>query len=302
MKKTVIVLCIILAVGFILAVVGTCICLSAQEKEIKSYKKTEQTIRADGLNALTVDSRFEDITIAKTDGEDFTFTYYEGKRLKHTVDNSTEGELTLYTARQEWFLVFWLNRYAQYNTIIIGVPQNYTGALILKTDTGRIKADELKNLSGVETYVKTGDTKLSGITAQTLKVNSVTGNVTIENCEFSSGVTVKSSTGNVSVNGAKAEEVTVKLTTGKVSVNADCKTLSLTATTGDINFSTVTACDVFVKATTGSISGTIRGAEEDYDIRCDTTTGDCNLTDRIKEGGKKLVASATTGDIKIKFI
>ena len=302
MKKTVIVLCIILAVGFILAVVGTCICVSAQEKEIKSYKKTEQTIRADGLNTLTVDSRFEDITIAKTDGEDFTFTYYEGNRLKHTVDYSTEGELTLYTARQEWFLVLWFNRYAQYNTIIIGVPQNYTGALILKTDTGRIKADELKNLSGVETYVKTGDTRLSGITAQTLKVNSVTGNVTIENCEFSSGVTVKSSTGNVSVNGAKAEEVTVKLTTGKVSVNADCKILSLTATTGDINFSTVTACDVFVKATTGSISGTIRGAEEDYDIRCDTTTGDCNLTDRIKEGGKKLVASATTGDIKIKFI
>ena len=52
MKKTVIVLCIILAVGFILAVVGTCICLSAQEKEIKSYKKTEQTIRADGLTRL----------------------------------------------------------------------------------------------------------------------------------------------------------------------------------------------------------------------------------------------------------
>lgn len=303
MKKTVIVLCVILAVGFILAVVGTCIYLSSEEKAMGKYEKVEKTIEADGLNLLTVDSQVEDITIAKTDGENFTLTYYEGKRLEHTVDNSTEGKLTLYTKRQMQFFNLWMiNRYAAYRAITVGIPQNYTGALILKTDTGRIKADGLKNLSGVETDVKTGDTKLSGITAHTLKVNSATGNVTIENCEFSSGVTVNSSTGNVSVNGAKAEEVTVKLTTGKVSVNADCKTLSLTATTGDINFSTVTACDVFVKATTGSISGTIRGAEEDYDIRCDTTTGDCNLTDRIKECGKKLVASATTGDIKIKFI
>ncbi len=269
---------------------------------MEKYEKVEKTIETDGLNLLTVDSQVEDITLAKADGDKFTLTYYEGKRLEHTVDNLTEGKLTLYTKRQTQFLNFWVNRYAAYRAITVGITQNYTGALIIKTTTGDIKANGIKSLSGVEISTKTGNTRLSGTVAETLKVTSSTGNITVEGGEFSSGVTVNSSTGNVSVNGAKAEGVTVKVTTGKVSVNADCKTLSLTATTGDVTFSEITASDIFLKTTTGNIEGSIRGEEKDYDIECDTRTGDCNLKNRAVEGGKKLVASASTGDIKIKFI
>lgn len=299
MKKTVIVLCIILAVGFVLAVVGSCIYLSTEKKEMENYEKIEKEIVAEGATSLTVGCQVENVTVTKAEGDKFTFTYYEGERLKHTLDSS-DGKVTLLTERKKQFFNFWTKRYEAYRSIIVGIPQNYTGELTITTDTGDVSADGVKGLNAVEITVKTGDAAIKGASAATLKITSSTGDVTIENGEFSSGITVKNSTGSVNIT-AKADEVEASVTTGKINVNADCDKLSLTATTGNIVFGAENASDIFVKTTTGDIDGEIVGDERDYDIECDTTTGDCNLKNRTGEGGKKLTATATTGDIKIKF-
>ena len=116
----------------------------------------------------------------------------------------------------------------------------------------------------LEVDLTSGEIDAKDVTASDIKMDNTTGSIKLENIESLGDVRIENTTGEIVFENLKSG--------------------------GDIK----------LENTTGSIEGTIEGSEDDYSIKTEVTTGDCNLSDS-KGGSKKLDVEITTGSIEIGF-
>lgn len=302
MKKVIIVLCIILAVGIAVSVTGLIIYAANGGNDMSNYEKIEKkaTLNADGK--IEISGKVESVNVYATDGEQLELSYYDGKKLSHEYSDDG-GNVTLKTSFHSWFFGFWFHFDPDKIAISVGVPRSFKGELDLSGATGDITVRGIEGLSELEANVSTGAVTVENVKAEKCKLTATTGYVNVNGLTAAGDVLLKSTTGAVKAYGVTTKGlVKTEVTTGKTEIEADCGYFRAKSTTGGVNMTIKNAEEIEANCTTGSITGKIYGSEKDFDIAASTTTGSSNVSDRTTENGRKLRVTTTTGSISIKFI
>lgn len=302
MKKAIIILCIILAAGLVLAITGAIVLTATGCNDMSNYEKIEKRVETDGVVRLKVKGEIEKINVAATDGNEIVFTYYEGKKLQRDLTDK-DGEVILQNRNKMWF--FWnrLGLDEEVLTINVAVPREFSGDLILEAATGEINVRDLLFIKELKAEVTTGNVRAENMKAEKATFAASTGSVTVNGAEILGDAEIKASTGSVKAENFKAGgHLAMSVTTGSLKCDAEAAKLTLNATTGGVNFSVKNADEIYVKCTTGSVKGTVSGVESEYDIHSSTTTGKSNLAERTGTAGKKLTVITTTGSINVNFV
>lgn len=164
--------------------------------------------------------------------------------------------------------------------------------------------------------------KVKDLTLQGLRCSTDTGSISVESCTAVDACTVYSDTGALSVTKFTSDSLTAATKTGSVNVSESNVTsyfeikvntgsikcmqtvtpkLFIESDTGSVTFD-VTADDIHIESDTGSVKGTVQGSKNDYEIKCKTDTGSCNLSNQNPEGAtKKLSINVDTGSINVDF-
>ena len=153
-----------------------------------------------------------------------------------------------------------------------------SGALHIKTDTGRI---QLRDLS-----------------AQQIDLRVSTGKITVESVRCEDAVSVNVSTGRTELTDLSCGSLisggsTGKLTMKNVTASGD---MQIERSTGDVRFESCDAENITVKTSTGDVTGTLRSGKI---FSAGTSTGSVHVPDST--AGGKCELRTNTGDIEIQL-
>lgn len=319
MKKLLICVCVAVAIGLVVGVVGlVAYAASGGKSEIERKTATFEFV---GGDKIVVDCQIEDATVVVGNSANVVIEYDCSARNNPTL--TKENGVVSYKSDWKRSFFFWNWFDSDYEVKVI-LPSAFDGDLVAKTTTGDLTVSlsnlSLKNLDvqtttgdlGVSFSSSSADKFVAKATTGDLNVDGVkslgdfstevtTGAITVSNVEVGGSAFVKATTGRITVSNAKTGGAFVgKNTTGKSSYSIDCASADLQTTTGELRFSISSATDISAKATTGDIVGDIYGAEEDFSIDYSVSTGESNLKKRTG-GWKSAYFKVTTGDIFVYF-
>ncbi len=301
MKKLVVILCVILAAGIVLAVTGMIVYNLAGGTDMSKYEQMQQKADVSEAKSIKVKCAIEQINVKAIDGNEVVFDYFEGSKLKHdfTVEN---GEISMSIKKTSWFWGFWWGFDTSKLVMSVGIPRDFSGEINVYTETGKVNVTDLTNIKRIEAGATTGSVACENVKAESGKFEATTGSVKLNNVEMAERFDVKTTTGGIVTENVKCGgDFSAVVTTGSLKCTVDAKTVFLKSTTGGVTFDIRNASSITAKCTTGSIKGTVHGDRKEFDIKSHTTTGKSNLAEAYGNGGKKLEATTTTGSISIDF-
>ena len=223
---------------------------------------------------------------------------------------------------------------------ILTLPEDYQGPMSISTNSGSIKADEIKNKDVLYLKATSGSIKAGNIEATELTVKANSGSISLKDVKCSGNVEIGNTSGSITLESISADgdlkaennsgsikmtdiacgDLSAKNASGGASItNAECGkldgecnsgSLHLTSvnaqsingktTSGSIKIDGIAADEIVLKAKSGGVKGSIKGSESDYSILCSTGSGSSNL-DSKRDGDKSLDVTTTSGSVKITF-
>ena len=171
----------------------------------------------------------------------------------------------------------------------------------LSSDTGSIKVNN-KCTGNIDINVHTGGVYLTDVNANSVKVKSSTGDITIKNGEVTEGIELNSSTGDLELTEVEAKSLKAKASTGHVYLTdmVASEKVEIKTSTGAVKFDRSDSKDIKVETSTGSIKGTLLTSKI-FNAKSDT--GHVRLPDTKdwnQEGGV-FEAKSDTGSIEISI-
>ena len=168
MKKLVIILCVILAAGIVLAVTGMIVYTATGGADMSKYEPMQQKADVSEVKTIKVKCAIEQINVKAIDGNEVVFDYFEGSKLKHdfTAEN---GEITMAIKKTSWFWGFWWGFDTSKLIMNVGVPRDFAGEIDVYTETGKVEVADLKNLRRIEATATTGSVSCANVKAESGK-------------------------------------------------------------------------------------------------------------------------------------
>lgn len=204
--------------------------LSTQSMETNRYELTAD-FRDISLTTVTADVSF----LPAPDGKAAVICR-EDEKMKHTV-TVQNGTLTIEIKdTREWY--DHIGIFSSRSSITVYLP-----------------AAQYKTL---DIQVVTGDVRLETLSCRALRIDSVTGDITMKNVIAADSLDIEATTGDVSFEACDAASITIALTTG------------------DVTGSLLSGKDFSVEVTTGDVSVPPSGGSGK--CRITATTGDVHIT------------------------
>ena len=289
------------------------------------YEEKSVSYSADELTAITLLDRNTSVRLEPSDDQQVHITYYENEAEQYHCSISA-GELRVEKVELGgWLNHAGINFHFEDTSVVIAVPQQYTGAISLSTTNAPVTVADLdlqEDLSVQTTnndiqirtvrctgslYAQTshGQMTLHGVTAASIQAGTSNHSIDATQIETAGDVVLTTSNGGIDLDGVQAGSLTAR--SSNHALHADNITtqgrLELRSTNGPIHIEKVVPGQAIELVTTnGAIEGTILDRLEQYTIESRTTHGDSNLPNEYSGGSKSLVARTTNGDIAIDFL
>ncbi len=180
-----------------------------------------------------------------------------------------------------------------------------TAEMRISASSGTIVLDEVHTAGALTVSATSGAMRLFDIDCgANLTLDGNSGTLRLENIRAEGSLTATRSSGTIA-----GEQITcrgeLRLQTNSGVIRMDDVTaasLQAKATSGSLNFDSLTADEIRLETTSGVIDAEINGRMADYNITSGTTSGSNNLPENQNgSGGKKLIALATSGAIRVSF-
>lgn len=215
-----------------------------------------------------VDEDVLSVRYYKKDNDTFSFTVNEGRLdVIHRFDSIWSQ-----------FMVFnFVSK--QYVTVEVDIPNTWELAILdLHTETGDVNLTpvEEKTFDELKINNSTGSVKLSNVVADTLNVETATGNIDIEDVLVHETSNVKILTGDIDIINHQANVLNVDTATGDVDlVNVIVDDVAIDSSTGKIKITSSTLNTLDISLSTGSI---VLNDVISTSYLLETSTGDINVT------------------------
>lgn len=252
---------------------------SARDEEAKDYRASDlvHTIQVEATNVT--------IRVRTVETGPIRVLFKPRENRDRIAFSEENGVFCFRHEMRSLFHLNWLNLLWDFSILILEIPKNFAGTMVLKTSNAGIRAANLqnlmrgefvamngkialKNVHAEETFLKTANAFLDmeNVSGRRLEAITNNGNVSAKECDFPEGILLQTKNGFV---------------TGR-NLISDC---------------------ISMQSCNGSITGTVIGNINDYTIDSQTVNGSNNLDCASGQmGSKKLTARTTNGRIKIEFI
>ena len=249
------------------------------------------------VGEVKIDVTTADVTLKPSDDGKVKVVCYQNSKIPYAV-TVKNGVLTIQEKdNRKWYEHIGIN----FNTpkIEVYLPTTNGFGLELDVSTGDVYIAKDFKLFDVEINVTTGDLKCLAFSAESIKIENTTGDVTLENTIVEKDVYVHYTSSDVTMRNVTVGEHTyIKGSTGDVAFHGGFgANLNVKTTTGDVKLDNFDAREMNVETTTGDVTGTLLTSKF---FTVNTTTGDVNVQKYMQ--GYECKVKTTTGDVSIECL
>lgn len=280
----------------------------------KNYETNSYEINEDFENIL-IGTNTADVTLVPSYDGKCSVVCHEQSDVRHTVF-AMDGSLTVsVNDTRKWY------EYIGFNftkpKITIYVPVGDYSSLLINSDTGDVEIPKDFSFKSIYVSVDTGDVRNYASASEKIKIDTSTGNITVEGISVGS-LELSVSTGKITAADIISEgDFKAEVSTGMSNLtNVSCKNLISDGDTGDISLKNVIAserfyierdtgdvildgCDateIFIETDTGDVTGTLLSSKV-FIVETDTGRRDVPKT----ATGGRCEITTDTGDIRISL-
>ncbi len=269
------------------------------------YTKVDYVTQNGDLDIVIVEENI-DIIIKKSDSQsdEILVEYNERDGEKYRI---IEGENLEIIKDYEFKFENNLFRIDLYSAdLIITLPQDYDGKILVNNSNADIKVEEIF-ANSLELTTSNSEITLENVTVnEHFYTKTSNGDIELKNVALGGNLVAYTSNSDIeleNVTTAQAFELTTsngEVTMEEVTANVGG---SVVTTNGDIKVEMVDFGEkLTLKTTHSDVYGTIVGEKHDFDIKSSTTFGDNNLSNSENPSASKVLeVNTTTADIKIDF-
>lgn len=250
------------------------------------YEKVVYEADASDVSIITILDKKNNVIVKRTNGDSIAITYYETSRDPYSV-KLANGKLEVIGAKSE--LLFGFIQFSPYgyvpsksqdaHSIILEIPDSYTGSLNLQLEQGDISAVGL-SLNNCEFSTASGDVVLENLdTDGNLYSSSISGSIRITSCDSGGSISADTSSGQVTVAGStSARRLDIDSLSGRINISDSTagENVSLSSSSGAIyisDFSTTGGINI----SSLSSSVTVSSSETGQHLSIDTASGRIEL-------------------------
>ena len=275
-------------------------------------------------NHHAVSKSFQNITVV-ADTADIAFlpsadgktsvTCFEDEKDTHTVSVENDTLLIELVETRQWYE--YIGFYFETPKITVYLPKSEYGKLSIAGRTGKVNipgdftfesmsvsqtTGDVTSYASAEREIaistNTGNIRVEGITADTMRLCVTTGKVSVANATCHRGVQVDVTTGKAELTDLWCQTLVSGGNTGDILLKAVvvAEDLTITRTTGDVTFDGADATEIFVGTETGNVTGSLLSPKI---FATATETGRVALPGTTTGGTCQITTS--TGDIKISI-
>lgn len=264
------------------------------------------TAAVDEVTEIQVDSKNYGVQVVQSTDADIHLRYFLNDTVDAVIENNG-GRLQLaYQDRWNWRNMFQMFRGLKNikNVITVQVPLGYPGEIMIKSDNGRIWAEDLRVGNNLAMESENAGVMLEDVVCNEVKALSRNGSVGGEDIRVTNTLIFTAENGRISLESVHANRFELTSENGRITVEEStaAEKASIKNQNGSIKLEQIASRDFDFQNENGSISGTIAGRKEEYQINCTTKNGSCNLENRLDKSAPCILqARSENGSIRLKF-
>lgn len=248
--------------------------------------RTKQTYQADGMvHTVQIEAQNMRIQIRPVEEGPVRVLFQPRDGEDQVFFSETDGVFSFVHKMKGFFHLNWLNLFVDFRLIVVEVPKNFSGALLIKTTNASIHAAGLKELAKAEFVNSNGKIKVGNMYAEKIILN--TNNAKLD------------------LSGLGGKRLEALTNNGMVSAR-DCSfmdNISLQTKNGIVSGKNLISDRINLETCNGSVTGSIIGNKNDYNIESSTVNGTNNLENcKEPERVKQLIAKTANGRVHVEFI
>lgn len=294
----------------------------SNSKSSETSVKTEhidKDIEATGQN-ITLNLSSADVIVTPS-ADDMIHLSYDNSEDCYFELKDGASELTLKQEQAGSFFFGFLHIQETHVKVTLSIPTGHEGTLNINGASSGISISDLDIAGSFEIYsvsgeisienceakeVQTGSTsgniELTSVETDYIKAESVSGELRVSEITKSIPLELASVSGEVYAENVKASELGIKTISGHISLrNTSGQKVSFSTTSGGVELDGADFREITFETVSGDIRGTVSGAAEDYTIYTDTVSGSNNLSSLRGNGDRTIDLSSTSGSFDISF-
>lgn len=152
------------------------------------------------------------------------------------------------------------------------------------------------------TGTTSGGIELRSIDVASIKGGTVSGEIRLQDISGKIPLTLESVSGEVYAENVDAKDLSVSTVSGETTLkNVSGMKADFSSTSGRVGLNKVDFREIKFSTVSGDISGSVKGASDDYTAYTETVSGRNNLSGHRGRGERTLDFSTTSGSIDISF-
>lgn len=288
------------------------------------YEAKEVSYPAQGWTSLAILDRNTPVRLERSPDDQIHITYFENQDERYRLSDNG-GELRMEKLEHKGWIRFVMNFNLQDTTVVVALPEDYTGnvSLItsnadisarglslpgdvsLQTTNAAIRVQELECTGRLRLATTNNAWKLEHVTAAEIEAKATNRSVSATQVHTQGSLNLSTTNGAISL-----EDVSAAACTAQSSNNAIQATevvtqgrLELRTTNNTIRLERVQpGSSAELVTTNGAIRGSILDRADQYTIESRTTNASNNLPEHFGSGPKRLTARTTNGKIAVDFV
>lgn len=232
------------------------------------------------IHTLRIDSCAGEVNTEFYDGDRIFVEYPENARF--TVDITENDGVLSITSENKWYASF-INLGFLFSTPVTTV---------------KIPADNVLNL---DCSISAGDFNLAAGSYSKVEIDVSAGDFNAGDIGCDS-LRCKISAGNINLKNVSTGDMEYKVSAGGIHTDSVvCDKFNCKISAGNINMGKLDCPDSDIKISAGGVNIEFADYEQNYTIFVDKSAGNCNVSDRASDTGKKISIDISAGNAECKF-
>ncbi len=313
-KKTVIIIAIVLVSIGILLFTGVCIAMKFNFTKLDTVAYETNTYTADNnFRNIEINVSETDILFKPSTDSNVSVVCVESDKVKHSVSVEKETLHITVDDKRNWYDHITIFSHALSMTVYL--PSEKYALLKIDSNTGNVTIPNVFSFDNADITTSTGDIDCNASVKDKFKGETSTGAIQLDKVQ-AENMDLSVSTGHIDINSVTCKDtISAKVSTGKITLtDVTCQNFTSTGSTGNVTMKNTTASDKFtierstgdihfencdanqidIKTSTGDVNGTLN-SEKIFVTK--TSTGTVHVPETASGGKCKITTS--TGDIHI---
>lgn len=314
-------LCVLVSVNFDLSRLSVKHSVGENKENTENIKAehVDKDIDENGQN-ISLNLSSADVIVKPSDDGKIHISYDNTEETYFELE-SNDNKIIL-TQKQKSYFTFGFVFFSENAfTVEIAIPEEHKGNLEINgassevslSDTQILGTFDINSVSGditiqnckaetISTGSTSGEITLSNVNTSSIEASSISGDIKITEISENTPISLETTSGEVYAENVKTEKLKAQSVSGDIElIKVIGNEADLSSTSGDVHLDYADFNELIFNSVSGGIKGIVCGSSEDYTVYTDSLSGSNSLSSHRGRGDKTLDLSSTSGSFNISF-